>query len=146
MHRLLTIFIPVMVLLLSNLSAETGRSDQTLQTTAEQILTAKNSNSNTTQNFLEQQAKENFKHLEEDLASCRLFRVQLELSRLVQKYPNTKAGKRAQRLFDGGEMRIIDFPMKTSDNCYRRGVPDYRYSYGLYFSIPEDVVEGIRLY
>ncbi|QDU48306.1 hypothetical protein [Gimesia panareensis] len=146
MHRILTIFIPVMVLLLINLSAETGRSDQTLQTTAEQILPAKKSNSNATRSFLEQQAKENFKHLEEDLASCRLFRVQLELSRLVQKYPHTKAGKRAQRLFDGGVMDIIDFPMKTSDNCYRRGVPYYRYSYGIYNSIPEDVVEGILLY
>lgn len=146
MQRILTVFILVLVLLLINITAETSRSDQIHQTIAKQILPAQNSNSHTTQSFSEQQVKENFKHLEEDLASCRLLRIQLELSRLVQKYPHTKAGKWAQLLLDEGKMRVIDFPMKTSDNCYRKGVPGYRYSYGLYISIPDDVVEGIRLY
>tara|TARA_R110002095_G_scaffold78862_6_gene67811 strand:- start:534 stop:974 length:441 start_codon:yes stop_codon:yes gene_type:complete len=92
------------------------------------------------------ESKENLRHLEEDLASCRLFRVHLELSKLTQKYPHTKSGKQARRLLEGAGMRVIDFPMKTSDNCYRNGVPDYRYSYGIYSSIPEHVREGIILY
>ncbi|MFH1303718.1 MAG: hypothetical protein ABIK07_21895 [Planctomycetota bacterium] len=98
------------------------------------------------QNAPDLNVRENLRRLEENLASCRLFRVQLELSKLIQKYPHTKAGKRAQRLLEGAGMCVIDFPMKTSDNCYRKGVPDYRYSYGIYTSIPEHVREGILLY
>ncbi|WP_339736003.1 hypothetical protein [uncultured Gimesia sp.] len=143
---MLSVFILVLSLMLIGLSEETGLSDQPRQTTAEQAGPSKTDRSDANQTAPDLKTKENIRHLEEDLASCRLFRVHLELSKLIQKYPHTKAGKRAQRLLEGAGMRVIDFPMKTSDNCYRKGVPDYRYSNGIYSSIPEHVREGIRLY
>tara|TARA_R110002111_G_scaffold256979_3_gene324696 strand:+ start:21191 stop:21631 length:441 start_codon:yes stop_codon:yes gene_type:complete len=146
MQRKLSIFILVISLMFIGLSEESGLSDQSRQATAEQASTSNTDRPGLHQNVLDQTTVDNLSRLDEDLASCRLLRVQLELSELSIKYPHTKAGKRAQRLLEGAGMRVIDFPMKTSDNCYRKGVPDYRYSYGIYTSIPEHVREGILLY
>ncbi|WP_417386602.1 hypothetical protein [Gimesia sp.] len=146
MQRVLTFFVPVLVLLLINLTAETGRSDQALQPTAPQAPPSNRGSSEATENTPDLKVAENVRRLEEDLAGCRLFRAHLELSRLVQKYPHTKAGQRARQLLEGGGMHIIDFPMKTSDHYYYKGVPIYRYSCGFYISTPEDVIEGIRFF